>query len=104
MEARPQSSVSRSNIAKPKPPAPKASAIEANDKPVAAQSIKIVPLVRKSSGGMNFTQAETEHMMEYYDIMAEADQKSGVKAWAKYSVEVGILLHMFLTYMFNSLI
>jgi hypothetical protein len=63
------------------------------DKTAAARSTTIVPLVRSSTGGMKFTEAETAHMLDYYDVMAEADEKRGVIAWAKYSVEVGILAY-----------
>ncbi|KAG0645996.1 hypothetical protein D0Z07_7891 [Hyphodiscus hymeniophilus] len=67
--------------------AKKPAADKPKNKPVAAGPIPVLPLVRKSTGGMVFTQAETDFMMEYYDVMVEADQKKGVRAWAKYSLE-----------------
>ena len=55
---------------------------------MAVTPTSVVPLIRKSIGGMNFTQVEADHMMDFYDIMAEVDEKRGVNAWARYSVEV----------------
>jgi len=39
---------------------------------------------------MNFEQEEIDFMMKDYDIMADADGKRGVNAWAKISVKVGL--------------
>jgi hypothetical protein len=74
----------------PKSPAPAVVTNKPDDRAGTVRSTEIVPLVRKSVRSNNFTQAETDYMMENYKVMAEADEKKGVDAWAKYSKEVGI--------------
>ena len=60
------------------------------EKRIVPETMPIVPLVRKSTGGMNFTEEEDDFMIENYQIMADADNERGVNAWAKFAVEVGI--------------
>jgi hypothetical protein len=82
----------RSTIVRAKPSAiasaPKPSGSTAKDKSIGHSPTSIVPLVRKSTGGMAFTEEETDFMTEYYEVMADADQKRGVNAWAKFAAEV----------------
>lgn len=61
------------------------------DESVAVQTIKLLPHVRKSVRGMDFSQEEVDHMIEFYDVMASANEKLGVKAWEKKANEVCIL-------------
>lgn len=88
----PRSSVSRVPTAKPKLPgstsAPKPAVNKPKDTPTVAKAGPMLPAVRKSIGGMNFTDEEIHHMMDSYDVMEEADQSKGVKAWAKLATEV----------------
>lgn len=89
-----RSSVTRPRTARPTPPAPAPAARSAEDKlkdkRIVPETTPIVPLVRKSTGGMNFTEEEDDFMMENYQIMADADNERGINAWAKFAVEVGI--------------
>ena len=38
---------------------------------------------------MEFTEEEDNFMIENYRVMADADEESGVNAWAKFAAEVG---------------
>ena len=58
------------------------------DKSITHSPTPIAPLVWKSARGVSFTDKETDFMIECYEVMADADQKRGVNAWAKFATEV----------------
>lgn len=69
--------------------APKLAANKPKDAPTASKPSPMLPLIRKSTGGMNFTHEEIKLMNDSYDIMEEADASKGIEAWAKFATTVG---------------